>query len=132
MYLFIYTTHPDTSWIALRDTREGRPIKRKIRKGKSGRGDTLKTIDQLLAALKLSPGTIRGIAVCTGPGHFTSLRTSVVIANTFGWTMDIPVVGLEAADEKEFISAGAKALSRKKRFSPVIPMYGKEPTISSK
>lgn len=36
---------------------------------------------------------ISEIEVFTGPGSFTGLRVGVTIANTLGWSLDIPVNG---------------------------------------
>ena len=130
MYLFIYAPHPDTSWIAL-STRDGAKFKKRvIKKGPSGRGDILRNIDQLMRAAKKTPKHIEGVVVCTGPGHFTYVRSSVVIANTFGWALGIPVCGLADVDEKEFVAAGLKGILKKKRFVPAVPAYGKEPNIT--
>ncbi len=129
MVLFVYCPHPDDSWVAL--MRKGKPIvRRAVRKGTGGRGDILKTIDSILVAADSQPSNLRGIVVCTGPGHFTYLRTSIAIANTLGWALQIPVLGLEVQSQKEFIAAGLVGLSKMKAFIPVVPAYGKEPNIT--
>lgn len=100
---------------------------------KSKPPDVLRGIDTILKKFDLIPKDLKGICVLSGPGQFSFLRTSVVTANTFGWALGIPVVGVQGSDvmtEREFIIQGLKKLSRTKRFHPVMPEYGKEPNIT--
>lgn len=95
--------------------------------------DVLQGIDVVLKKFHLNPKDLKGICVLSGPGQFSFLRSSVVVANTFGWVLGIPVVGVQGDDvmtEREFITQGLKKLSRAKRFHPVVPEYGKEPNIT--
>lgn len=96
-------------------------------------GDALRAIDLLCKKAKKDSAYIAGIAVITGPGQFSALRTGIAIANAFGYALSIPVVGVsknEAMDTLSFIRIGIKKLKRKKRFSPIMPEYGKEPNIT--
>lgn len=100
---------------------------------KSKPPDVLRGIDAVLKKFHLSPKDLKGICVLSGPGQFSFLRTSVVTANTFGFALRIPVVGIEStefATEKEFVEKGLKKLNRFKRFHPIVPVYGKEPNIT--
>lgn len=93
----------------------------------------LQGIDTLLKKFCLNPKDLKGICVLSGPGQFSFLRTSVVTANTFGFALRIPVVGIEStefATEKEFVEKGLKKLNLKKSFHPIVPAYGKEPNIT--
>lgn len=95
--------------------------------------DVLRGIDELLKKFNVKPRDLKGICALSGPGQFSFLRTSVVTANTFGFALHIPVVGIESvgfATEKVFVEKGLKKLKLKKRFHPVVPVYGKEPNIT--
>lgn len=129
MVLCISAPHPDESWIAL--LRDGKPpLKRVVRARANTHGDILRDINILLEKTHASFRDLTAIIVCTGPGHFTFLRTSIVIANMIGWSLRIPVIGLEATNVKEFIAAGLRACAQVKTFSPVTPLYGREPSIT--
>lgn len=95
--------------------------------------DVLRGIDELLKKFNVKPRDLKGICALSGPGQFSFLRTSVVTANTFGFALRIPVVGIEStefATEREFVEKGLKKLNRFKRFHPIVPVYGKEPNIT--
>lgn len=95
--------------------------------------DVLRGIDTLLKKFNVKPCNLKGICVLSGPGQFSFLRSSIVIANTFGWTLHIPVVGVYGSDdmsEIEFLKNGIAKLSRAKQFRPIAPKYGKEPNIT--
>lgn len=51
-------------------------------------------IEEMLSALALEMKDLDMIAVGVGPGSFTGLRISVVLAKIFAKTLDIPVVGV--------------------------------------
>lgn len=51
-------------------------------------------IEEMLSALDLEMKDMDMIAVGVGPGSFTGLRISVVLAKIFAKTLDIPVVGV--------------------------------------
>jgi tRNA A37 threonylcarbamoyladenosine modification protein TsaB len=57
--------------------------------------DQLKMIDIFLSEQNALLDDLTGIVVVTGPGSFTASRTSVVIANTIGFTKSIPIWGVE-------------------------------------
>lgn len=101
---------------------------------KSKPPDVLRGIDAVLKKFHFAPKDLKGICVLSGPGQFSFLRSSVVIANTFGWALHIPVVGIESAEcatEKEFVTRGLLSLQgAKRRGNPVFPQYGKEPNIT--
>ncbi|MBI4272368.1 hypothetical protein HY621_00765 [Candidatus Uhrbacteria bacterium] len=97
------------------------------------RPDLLVMIDRLLRKAKTDAKKIKGIVVVTGPGQFSSLRTSIAITNTFGFALRIPAVGLEKHEfvsRDTFITKGLAKLKKKKRFTPISPAYGKEPNIT--
>ncbi len=52
------------------------------------------TIERLLAANRLSPGDLRGVAVGLGPGSFTGIRVGLTLAKTLAYALDIPLLGI--------------------------------------
>lgn len=131
MYLIISSATPQDSRVLL--VKNGK-ISKKVVPFKDGkRGDMLVCIDALLRTQKSTMRSIKGIIVVSGPGHFSCLRTGISIANTIGWALNIPVVGI-AADEfssdAELIAKGQAQLKKAKKFKSVLPAYGKEPNIT--
>ncbi len=96
--------------------------------------DLLKHIDVLLKKGAVPAIQLRGVVVLSGPGQFSFLRSGIIIANTFAWVLNIPIVdvyGDEFSSEREFIDLGLKKISKaKKKFLPIVPGYGKEPNIT--
>jgi hypothetical protein len=60
------------------------------------------------------------------------LRTSISIVNTFGYALNIPVVGVQECEYegKDFFSIGLEKIKKVKKFQPIAPAYGKEPNIT--
>jgi len=130
-YLFIFRKSSEESNLALGDG-----IKRytkKIREIPGKRKNILKEIDSFLRVRKIFPKKLSGIIVYSGPGQFSFLRTSISIANTFGYVLQIPVISVEESEyshEKDFFTVGLEKIQKIKKFQLVIPMYGKEPNIT--
>ncbi len=55
----------------------------------------LKVISEQLDKWNLSASEIDAVMCVSGPGSFTSTRTSTAIANTFGFTQNIPVYSID-------------------------------------
>lgn len=90
-------------------------------------------IDALLKKKKLKITDLRGVIVVSGPGGFSSVRLGIMLANTLGYSLNIPVVGLPATKFKNLeglAGAGFKLLKKKKKFSFVQPFYGAKPNIT--
>lgn len=70
------------------------------------------------------------IAVVRGPGPFTAVRTGIIVANTLGWMLSIPVVGI--VSERPLTDSDIDRLHspQGKTFRPVRPAYGREPNIT--
>ncbi|PIT87356.1 MAG: hypothetical protein COU31_03330 [Candidatus Magasanikbacteria bacterium CG10_big_fil_rev_8_21_14_0_10_40_10] len=58
--------------------------------------DYLIYIDKFLKKYNLKPKKLTGVAVVVGAGGFTSTRLACVIANMFAYTLDIPVLAIQA------------------------------------
>lgn len=70
---------------------------------------------------------LRGVAVVSGPGRFTAVRLGIVAANAIGYALNIPVVAVRSGEQIPFVR-----MRNIKRFKPVVPWYGKEPSITLK
>ena len=133
MHLFIDTAMRDASCVALIKAKKIFYKKLSSDFAKKS-GDVLFGIDSLLKKNNTTAQKLYGIIVVVGPGQFSSLRSGIAVANTFGFTLDIPVVGIlkeGGATTNELVQSGLALLSKKKRFSPAAPLYGKEPNITT-
>ncbi|MEK7652865.1 MAG: tRNA (adenosine(37)-N6)-threonylcarbamoyltransferase complex dimerization subunit type 1 TsaB [Patescibacteria group bacterium] len=80
-------------------------------------------------------GRLKGIAVVSGPGSFSSLRIGVATANALAYALKIPVAGIKINEFKnndELVKKMISRLKKTKRGSIVLPEYGREPNITIK
>ncbi|MDO8571996.1 MAG: hypothetical protein Q7R79_04925, partial [bacterium] len=80
-----------------------------------------------------TPKKIRGVVVLSGPGQFSYLRTGIAVANAFGYALNIPIIGISAAQNstpEDFFKNGLKKLLKAKKRKIIIPEYGSEPNIT--
>lgn len=61
-------------------------------------GEVLEAIKKILFKNKVELSEIDAIAVNRGPGSYTGVRVGVTVANTLGWTLNIPVFGYSLED----------------------------------
>lgn len=73
--------------------------------------DVLGAIVEALGLESKTMTDIESIDVATGPGSFTGLRVGIAIANTLGWSLNIPVNNQDIG-------------------TPILPEYGKAPSIT--
>lgn len=88
----------------------------------------LPMVKTLLKKNETSLEKLKGIIVVKGPGGFTSLRIGVITANTLGYSLKIPVVGVRLG--KKMIEQGIRQVKRIKTFRIVEPYYGRPPNIT--
>ncbi|HLD61797.1 MAG TPA: hypothetical protein VI998_02370 [Patescibacteria group bacterium] len=94
----------------------------------------LKRISDFLKKQKLGFSDILGIITVTGPGSFTSIRTSLSIVNTWANIMSIPAVGFsrqETASFEDLIKKGIVKLRKMKHPKIIQPFYGRPPDITA-
>jgi tRNA A37 threonylcarbamoyladenosine modification protein TsaB len=105
---------------------------RKIKESQKVRKNILKEIDAFLKSKQKIANQLTGIVTYVGPGQFSFLRTSISIVNTFGYALNIPVVGVQECEYegKDFFSIGLEKIKKVKKFQPIAPAYGKEPNIT--
>jgi len=65
------------------------------------KSDILLVIDELLKEKQTSADQVQGIAVVVGAGRFTSTRIATVVANSFAYVQQIPVLALQKQGLKE-------------------------------
>lgn len=94
----------------------------------------LKLIDKLLKKNTINLNQLKGIIAVSGPGPFTSIRISAVVANTLAFALKIPVVGIPIKNknisEKELINLGLKKLKQARIGDYIHPFYNQEPNIT--
>lgn len=83
--------------------------------------DILPAIDGILKNNKLSLKNIKAVLVNQGPGSFTGVRVGVTIANTLGWTLDIPIYPYKEGNREEIINNIIK--NQKSKFSKIVLPY---------
>ena len=133
MKLFINTSTPDTAALMLVND-ETSIEKVLLPMIDNQRADVLVEIEKLLVKHYLKPNDLNGVVVVTGPGHFSYLRTGIVIANTFAFALNIPVAGIaleEFSDDEEWVAHGLAKLQDKNNSVPIMPQYGAEPNITT-
>ncbi|MFA6534088.1 MAG: tRNA (adenosine(37)-N6)-threonylcarbamoyltransferase complex dimerization subunit type 1 TsaB [Patescibacteria group bacterium] len=133
MYLLINTTVNDHLLLGLADAK-GRVVSWQGKEvGREQAEKLLPFLDQLLRAQKLKLKNLKGIIVVAGPGGFSSVRLGLALANTLGYSLKIPVIGLKSSqfpDLESLFQAGIKKLIGKKSFAFVQPFYGAPPRIT--
>ncbi len=93
--------------------------------------DLLATVVDFLTQEGMSTKDVQGIATVVGAGGFTSTRIGAIIANVFGYSQKIPVLGI-AAEEMTDLPAVATKLSAKATNQYVSASYSAEPNIGKK
>jgi len=77
---------------------------------------------------------IKSIIVASEPGHFTSLRIAVAIANTLAYSLQIPVVGVEnrqhLTDNEKLAKLALSKLNPAKINKYINPFYSQKLNIT--
>lgn len=97
-----------------------------------GSEQMLALVDTLLRRTKTKITDIVGMVAVRGPGPFTAVRTGLVVANTFGMMLDVPVRGVVSAIELPVpeIRSAVTRRWKEKMGTIVRPWYGREPNIT--
>lgn len=90
----------------------------------------LACVDSTLQSIKKSLSNVTGIIVVRGPGSFTAVRTGIIIANTLGQLLDIPVSGIVTNKPLTSSEVLRQASVPGQKKTAVKPWYGKKPNIS--
>ena len=83
-------------------------------------------IDKLLKENQLSIKDLKAIAVNRGPGSFTGLRVGISTANTLGYVLKIPVIGVKKQqDPLKLVKEGCEKFKsgKVKSDTNALPFY---------
>lgn len=64
--------------------------------------ELLPRIDKFLKTNNVKLSDLKAITVFQGPGSYTGLRVGIAVANTLGWSLNIPVIGLSNQESLSF------------------------------
>lgn len=84
--------------------------------------DLLVAIEGILKKEKLTFKNLKAILVNRGPGSFTGVRVGVTVANTLGWSLNIPVYGYKKGEREKILSKISKN-AKSKFFKLALPYY---------
>jgi hypothetical protein len=90
-------------------------------------------IEKILKNNRISLKNLKGIIVINGPGSFAGIRVALSVANTLGWFLKIPVIGLPLITKRQnqdLFIMGIEKINKIKSCSIAQPFYGKNPNIS--
>lgn len=73
---------------------------------------------------------LQSIAVVTGPGSYTSLRTLTTLANTLAFALRIPVAGMKALENSQDGEIFVRMVRLKSSAGWVTPAYAHPPNIT--
>jgi tRNA threonylcarbamoyladenosine biosynthesis protein TsaB len=121
MILAIKSDEPEVYLGLFKDEKE--QIAKNWSPGRELSVEILEVIDYLCKKTETAVTEIDGIIVYQGPGSYTGLRIGVSVANTMGYSNNIPVVGVTG---KEWIDKGFYEIKKIDKFSSVSPLYGGE------
>jgi tRNA threonylcarbamoyl adenosine modification protein YeaZ len=130
MFLIIDTSDNEKIFIAL--FKREKIISQKTISAKYKQAEKLlPTVKGLLEKNGVGLKILKGIIVVKGPGAFTALRVGVVTANTLGFALGIPIVGIRddlkqskrSHNLSELIKGGIKKLRKAKKGKIVRPFY---------
>lgn len=113
---------------------DGKIIAKQEIKFSVGNIKLLRRISDFLKKQKINFSYISGIITATGPGSFTSIRTSLSIVNTWASVMSIPAVGFsrpEFSSLDDLIKKGINKLKKSKHPKIIKPSYGRPPDITA-
>lgn len=88
-------------------------------------------IDQTLRHSHRTIADVSGVLLVRGPGSFTAVRSGLIIANTLGWLLNIPVQGIITNHQLSRAEVVGHVTTESYRRGIVKPWYGKKPNISS-
>lgn len=134
MILLIDTSNIEYFFLGLADS-QSLKLQKKVKAHFEHEEKLLLNLDQLCQKANISPNSLQGIIVVDGPGSFSALRIGLAVANTIGWQLNIPVVGIHKngfSSLEELYIVGFNLLKKKTGFSLVLPVYDKEPNINLK
>lgn len=95
--------------------------------GRSLADELLPSIEELLRRNYVNILDLAGVIVFTGEGSFTGLRIGTTVANTFAYSLSIPITESTGTN---WLKEGLKKLLVTKPGNYVLPKYSGEPNIT--
>jgi tRNA threonylcarbamoyladenosine biosynthesis protein TsaB len=125
MMLFLDTSVPEQTFLFLLDEKGLKKIH--VWPSKFTQSETLhEEIGTFLSKNKVTWPQVKKIGVVIGPGFFSRVRTGVVTANTIGYALNIPVVGIK----KLGTGINFNAVVKLKGTKSVPVFYDRKPNIT--
>ena len=90
--------------------------------------DLLKSIASFLKENKVKTQSVKGLVAVMGGGSFTSARISAVVANAFGYALDIPLLKISEADLSDLPQL-VERIDSQPRGQYITASYSGEPHI---
>ncbi|MDD2656527.1 MAG: hypothetical protein PHQ18_03095 [Patescibacteria group bacterium] len=123
MFLLIDMSEKDQIHLALFDT------EKLVEKKYEGQNrELLLCIDNLLTENNFEKENIKGIMIVVGTGSFTSTRIACVVANTFAFVLQIPLLAIKVEEIVNVQSLIPKLLEQEKG-QYISATYSGEPNI---
>lgn len=95
-----------------------------------GADRALLLVDRVVRQARVRLVDLRGIVVVRGPGSFTAVRVGIIIGNTLGQLLAVPLYGIVRSHELTDSEALSVANMKAKRSTRLLPWYGKMPNIT--
>lgn len=133
MYLFFDTSHPAVTRIVF-DT-EVRFVSSLFKAQFHQAEQFLIALEKLRAQYDFLLRDVKGIVVVQGPGPFTALRVGIIAANTLGYALGCPTIGIpsqEWRNVKEFVDVARVRIQYAQTGRIIEPQYGKPPSVHKK
>lgn len=124
MYLLFDLSTKDVIHLALFDTKELHDAH-----ASGSNCDLLASLDSFLTKQGFRKEDIEGIMVVVGAGGFTSTRLACVVANTFGYVLNIPLLAI-TEDQVWRVQELISELLRQPRGQYVTALYSGGPHIT--
>lgn len=96
----------------------------------AGSGALLSSVEEFLKEEELNVQDVEGIVVVLGQGRFTSTRSAIILANSFAYARQIPIVAIEARDLLD--EGSIKNLLEQNSTQYLLPSYYAPPNITQK
>lgn len=91
--------------------------------------ELLECVEKLVHSSEFTVHSIKGIFVVVGVGSFTSTRIACVVANTFAYAMQIPLLAIKE-NEIENVQKLIPKLLKQPKGQYISATYSGEPNIS--
>jgi len=126
MYLFIDTNKKEKIRLILKNEASNFRIDKEYLIDNKKSENILFYISDFLSKNNIIHKDIKGIIVVNGPGINLNFKVGLVITNTIGYLLNIPVVGVseeEFENYEEFIEIGLYKIKKEEEYKPVKPIY---------